>query len=61
MQCMLSVCDVSLLANAIDITSLLPFFRTLAARRRRVLHVVADSWEPDGGKLPLNTHDRRGF
>lgn len=31
----------------------LPGFRrdaiTLAARRRRVLHVVADSWEPDGG------------
>jgi hypothetical protein len=23
--------------------------RTLAARRRRVLHVVADSWEPGGG------------
>ncbi len=40
---------------------LLPFFRTLAARRRRVLHVVADSWEPDGGKLPLPVHDRRGF
>ena len=35
---------------------LLPFFRTLAARRRRVLHVVADSWEPDGGKLPLNAY-----
>jgi HSP20 family molecular chaperone IbpA len=31
----------------------LPGFRrdaiTLAARRRRVLHVVADSWEPGGG------------
>ena len=25
------------------------FSRTLAARRRRVLHVVADSWEPGGG------------
>jgi hypothetical protein len=26
-----------------------------------VLHVVADSWEPDGGKLPLNAYDRRFF
>ena len=26
-----------------------PFIRTIATRRRRILHVVADSWEPEGG------------
>ena len=26
------------------------YFSTLATRRRHVLHLVADSWEPSGGK-----------
>ncbi len=26
-----------------------------------MLHVVADSWEPDGGTLPLHVHDRQVF
>ncbi|KAG8214054.1 hypothetical protein J3R82DRAFT_10811 [Butyriboletus roseoflavus] len=29
--------------------SLIPSLRTIATRRRRILHVVADSWEPEGG------------
>ena len=28
--------------------------RTIATRRRRILHVVADSWEPEGGMYKLN-------
>ena len=37
----LSISDVSLIRP----------LRTIATRRRRILHVVADSWEPEGGML----------
>jgi hypothetical protein len=46
-------CDVGVVMISIAILTPLAFFlyRTLATRRRRVLHLVADSWEGGGGEL----------
>jgi hypothetical protein len=44
-----AMCVVCSVTSACSLTNLYHAKRTLAARRRRVLHVVADSWEPGGG------------
>lgn len=37
-------------------TCFLGLYRTLSTRKRRILHLVADSWEPEGGK-PIASFD----
>ena len=44
-----AMCALCSVTSACSLTDLYHAKRTLAARRRRVLHVVADSWEPGGG------------